>query len=250
VVPRVSVFEIHPLLCDEWSSQVMHGIISILSLVHVLISIIRLSEAPPVCLYALIHRLPAPVLLKELPYGLVSVISPLQSDFSLIVLLHGLLDLLLDEAAIPLYHPLLSPHLRDLPRLPVDYLVQLDGLVAEPLDLVLQGAHLVVLQDRTGRVLRYLLVLSDVLLMLRDFLVEGEDHRLVMLVILEEEVIVQLVHMPLEFVVIGSDHHPHLLLSGGTRVQRCHESHLVCLRRLLPGVQRGGWGRLNRRVVT
>ena len=136
---------------------------------------------------------------------------------------------MLDEPTIPLYHPLLALHLRDLPCLPIDDLVQLDGLVAEPLDQMLQRAHLVIFKDRPCRILSYILVLSNVLLMLGHLLIECKYHGLAMLIVLEEEVLVQLVHMPLKFVMIGFDHHPHLLLRGGIRVQRCHESHLVLL---------------------
>lgn len=136
----------------------------------------------------------------------------MESNFDLIILLHSVLDLLLNEPSVTVYHPLLALHLGDLPLLFLNDLIELDGFVAEPLNLVLQRGDLVVLQDSSRCILCYLLVLSDLFFMLGQFLLKGEDHGLIMLVVLQEIVIIQLINVPLKFVIMRLDGLADLLL--------------------------------------
>jgi len=178
----------------------------------VLLSILRISTYPPVRFYTSVDRPRRCVFIQEILNCFISTSCLLQSDFDFVVLLHGLFDLLFDEPPVPVCDASLPLHFSDLSCLFINDLIELDGLVAEPLNLPLQRAHLVILEDCTCLVLCYLLVLSELFLVFFEFLIECENDGLIMLIVFEEIVLIELVDVTLKLLMMRLQHLPHRFL--------------------------------------
>lgn len=116
------------------------------------------------------------------------------------ILFHGLDCLFLEEFVVFLDGGVSGLILVNLPVLSLDHLVEFDGLLAKPRELLLQMVDLIVLQDSASSLLGLLLVLHQGLPVLQHLVLIDVYELPVVLVVYCVKVLIDPVHVQIQLV--------------------------------------------------